>query len=483
MAQTNIDVVALGFIPLFRGQGMVGIPLLASFRKFAVDFRRSELVVGGLGDELLHARRCMTIPIIYRQSHLFMPVRIDGKTYELTVDIGGFNGTMTLDGEAAKEFANSHPHQQAGEATGSGQNAVRIYVSENCPFQAGDYGGKAPVVLMPDTPNSGPGTVGNAFFGKTVVGVDLDAGKLYFLPTETATDLPINQSTDQPVHLLAGLSGASIIAWSQLRADQRRDPLGDEILGPDGQVRAVIAQLRHRRTPGDLEELIVLRRLVAGRPGGDGGAYGDRRPALKRFPIRRRDELDVAGRDHVLLVHRAEDERAHGKVNTVARRVEADDSLSRGPQRRAEVVLRHQRRRQQDDAVELRFGRKALGRPYRQRCAAAVAHQRDRLAGMGLLVLHHAFCDEPGLLVVSLDGTEVVEREILAVPGPVVDFDRALLAAGGQALGDRFAQPQTPVNAGQHDSQAVFGPLGREVRLTGPAAASDHCPRRQENHN
>ncbi len=218
MAQTNIDVVALGFIPLFRGQGMVGIPLLASFRKFAVDFRRSELVVGGLGDELLHARRCMTIPIIYRQSHLFMPVRIDGKTYELTVDIGGFNGTMTLDGEAAKEFANSHPHQQAGEATGSGQNAVRIYVSENCPFQAGDYGGKAPVVLMPDTPNSGPGTVGNAFFGKTVVGVDLDAGKLYFLPTETATDLPINQSTDQPVHLLAGLSGASIIAWSQLLA-------------------------------------------------------------------------------------------------------------------------------------------------------------------------------------------------------------------------------------------------------------------------
>ena len=28
------------------------------------------------------------------------------------------------------------------------------------------------------------GTIGNAFFGNTLVGVDLDAGKLYFLPVE-----------------------------------------------------------------------------------------------------------------------------------------------------------------------------------------------------------------------------------------------------------------------------------------------------------
>ena len=184
MSNANMDVVALGFIPVFRGQGLVGMPLLASFRKFAVDFRRSELILGTLPEELLRAGKRHEIPIAYRDSHIRVPMEIQGKAYEMLLDIGGFNGGISLDGNAASEFIKGHAHTDAGAATGSGRNAVGIFLSNDCPFKAGNYGGKTTLILMPDAKTGGDGTIGNAFFGKTLVGVDLEAGKLYFLPAE-----------------------------------------------------------------------------------------------------------------------------------------------------------------------------------------------------------------------------------------------------------------------------------------------------------
>ncbi|MFH1231590.1 MAG: PDZ domain-containing protein [Planctomycetota bacterium] len=181
MGPTNIQFVESG-ITLFRGEAMVGLPFLAGFKQFVIDRVHNKLVLGKIPEELLKQEHSIRLPIDYRNEALHIQCYINETVYDFIVDIGG-NATdiVTLYGNTAKTFMKTHPYEETGQATGFGERMVKTYQSKVSIIKTGTYEIRnISIGLVPDSPIEG-GTIGNPFFGETIIGVDLDQKTLYFL--------------------------------------------------------------------------------------------------------------------------------------------------------------------------------------------------------------------------------------------------------------------------------------------------------------
>jgi hypothetical protein len=194
-AMSNQDLqVTLGGMTVYRGKGMLGLTILAGYRRFAVDMANSRLHFGKIPPELLADPDLVTLPV-HVDDGLWIDVVVDGEPLELKIDIGGYSGAVLLDGRAAESFMQAHPSQFSGHATGFGEAVRRQHRGRADIVRAGAYELRdVAVSLLPggDGPaGEGParaaarlrgGVVGHGFFGRTVVGVDWDRRELYFAP-------------------------------------------------------------------------------------------------------------------------------------------------------------------------------------------------------------------------------------------------------------------------------------------------------------
>ena len=122
MSNKNLTVT-LGFMTVYRGKGMLGLTLLAGYRRFAVDLEHNRLYFGTIPSELLANPDVVTLPVRLGEG-MWIDVLVDDVPVELKIDIGGYTGSFMLVGRAAELFMQTHPSQFAGHATGFGE-AVR----------------------------------------------------------------------------------------------------------------------------------------------------------------------------------------------------------------------------------------------------------------------------------------------------------------------------------------------------------------------
>jgi hypothetical protein len=173
---------------------MLGLPILAGYRRFAVDMADDRLHFGAIPSELLADPDVVTLPVRVDEG-LWVDVSVDGVPLELKIDIGGYSGSVLLDGRAADSFMRAHPSQFAGHSTGFGDAIRERHRGRADVVRAGEYELHHVVVsLLPGgdghagdgseggVPRVCGGVVGHGFFGPTVVGVDWDKQELYFVP-------------------------------------------------------------------------------------------------------------------------------------------------------------------------------------------------------------------------------------------------------------------------------------------------------------
>jgi hypothetical protein len=196
-AMSNRDLtVTFGALTVYRGKGMLGLTILAGYRRFAVDMADNRLHFGSIPSELLASPNVVTLPVRVDEG-LWIGVTVDGMPLELKVDIGGYGGSVLLDGQAAERFMRGHPSQFSGHATGFGEAVRERHRGRADVVRAGDYELRnVGVSLLPGDDGQTGGTTGDAtarirggvighgFFGPTVVGVDWDRRELYFVPVK-----------------------------------------------------------------------------------------------------------------------------------------------------------------------------------------------------------------------------------------------------------------------------------------------------------
>jgi hypothetical protein len=198
-AMSNRDLtVTLGGMTVHRGKGMLGLTILAGYGRFAVDMAEERLHFGAIPPELLSHPEVVTLPARVDEG-LWVEVTVDGVPLELKVDIGGYRGSILLEGRAADSFMRAHASQFAGHSTGFGESVRVRRRGRAGVVRAGEYELRdVAVSLLPrgdgDAGDTGGesegstagrvrgGVVGHGFFGRTVVGVDWDREELYFLP-------------------------------------------------------------------------------------------------------------------------------------------------------------------------------------------------------------------------------------------------------------------------------------------------------------
>ncbi|MHC4613176.1 MAG: hypothetical protein ACYTAU_06355 [Planctomycetota bacterium] len=196
-AMSNHDLkVTLGGMTVYRGKGMLGLTILAGYRRFAVDMAGDRLHFGMIPSALLTNPDVVTLPVRVDEG-LWIDVSVDGVPLELKIDIGGYSGSVLLDGRAAESFMRAHRSQFSGHSTGFVDAVRERHRGRANVVCAGDYELRNVLVsLLPggdghagDGPEgAGPrvrgGVVGHGFFGPTVVGVDWDRRELYFVPVQ-----------------------------------------------------------------------------------------------------------------------------------------------------------------------------------------------------------------------------------------------------------------------------------------------------------
>ncbi|MCP3904880.1 MAG: hypothetical protein GY715_14740 [Planctomycetes bacterium] len=195
-ALSNQDLeVTLGSVTVYRGKGMLGLTILAGYRRFAVDLANDRLHFGTIPAELLDDPRAVRLPVRLHEG-LWIVADVDGVPLELKVDIGGYTGRVLLEGDAADGFMVAHPSQFAGHSTGFGDATRERRRGRAGVVRAGAYELRdVAVSLLPsgvDDTGGGSvdagvrpgGVVGDAFFGPTVIGVDWDRRELLFVPVQ-----------------------------------------------------------------------------------------------------------------------------------------------------------------------------------------------------------------------------------------------------------------------------------------------------------
>jgi hypothetical protein len=180
VTESDVDVV-IGGLPVLRGQCLIGMPFLAAFRRFAIDLPEGKLYLGCLPEPDAD-EETLAVPCRYEEAALHVPVKLEEKSLDLLVDIGGSSNVITLHGDVAREFMDTHEYTKGGETTGFGRGTTTWYLAHAESAQLGDQKlARVPVVLIPDTPIPGAGTIGSGLFGPSSVSVDLDSGHLFFV--------------------------------------------------------------------------------------------------------------------------------------------------------------------------------------------------------------------------------------------------------------------------------------------------------------
>lgn len=183
MGPHDIDFSLFGFIPIFRGKALIGMPFLAAFEIFAIDMSQDQLFLSWLPD-VLKEKDTVIVPCKYRDGTLYITVNIEGKEHDLVVDIGGSQFSIVLCGETAQCFSKTHSTKKTGSGTSFGKSRIDYFTATAESVTVGDHKiEKCPVTLVPSTSHSSSGLVGNDFFGRTCVGVDLKKKELYFIST------------------------------------------------------------------------------------------------------------------------------------------------------------------------------------------------------------------------------------------------------------------------------------------------------------
>lgn len=198
-AMSNRDLtVKVGLLTVYRGHGMLGLPILAGYGRFAIDMEENRLHLGALPERLVSGTDIVTLPLRFDEG-MWIDATINGAPAELKIDIGGYSGSVLLIGSAAAAFMELHPSKHVGYSTGFGDAAIATYAARAKVVRAGDYELHDVVVTrLPDAGAEGAdaeapgsdGVVGSAFFGKTIIGVDWDAAKLHFLAAPSGAGEP-----------------------------------------------------------------------------------------------------------------------------------------------------------------------------------------------------------------------------------------------------------------------------------------------------
>ena len=103
------------------------------------------------------------------------------------------------------------------------------------------------------------------------------------------------------------------------------------------------------------------------------------------------------------------------------------------PHRPAQVIVRGERRRKQEQTLDTHIGRKFLDRPDRQTGAAAMGHQHDPSLRVIMKNRDDSGGDLLGLLVVAFSVEQRAEARL--VSGPVIDLDGPVKPAVAHAAG------------------------------------------------
>lgn len=187
LSNTDIKLVLVGWFPLFRGEAMAGMPFLAAFKKFAVDFDKKLLYLGALPAELSTNPEVRTLPFEYKNASITIRVDLEGSPYEAVADVIGFTSYVALYGESAKKFMASHQSRLTGYTTGFGSKQVSNFEATVEKISTNNYTlQNVPVTLTPDTKINVTALVGTAFFGGKIVGVDFDRKTISFIPRAPA---------------------------------------------------------------------------------------------------------------------------------------------------------------------------------------------------------------------------------------------------------------------------------------------------------
>lgn len=180
-AMSNQDlIVTLGGMTVYRGKGMLGLAILAGYDRFAVDLAGEQLHFGTIPEALLASSDLVTVPF-RADDGLWIDAVLDGVPVSLKVDIGGYAGTVLLEGAAADAFMRAHSSEFSGHTTGFGDGARERRRGRASTLTVGactlhDVG----VTLLPGEGDGG--VIGHGFFGRTIVGVDWERRTLSFVP-------------------------------------------------------------------------------------------------------------------------------------------------------------------------------------------------------------------------------------------------------------------------------------------------------------
>jgi hypothetical protein len=196
-AMSNRDLkVTFGGMTVYRGIGMFGLVIPAGYTRFAVDLANRRMYFGSIPAPLLESDEAVTLPVRIDEG-LWVNASLDGMPIRLKIDIGGYSGGVLLEGQAAEAYMRARPSRFAGHSTGFGDSARASYRVQGAVVALGNHvRDDVSVKLLPSEggdrdPSGGRdresveetnGLLGHGFFGRTVVGVDLDRRILIFLP-------------------------------------------------------------------------------------------------------------------------------------------------------------------------------------------------------------------------------------------------------------------------------------------------------------
>lgn len=194
MSNRDLTVKLNGVIPVYRGKGMLGLPFLAAFDRFAIDLANRKLHLGELPSRWSEDRpgdRVITVPFRFDEG-IHVDGSVDGVPVDLRVDVGGFSGPIMLLDEAADAFMRGQDARFVGHSTGFGDRARERYAARVDRVRIGAHERRdVTVLLLPSVPESegAPtaeerefrGLVGNRFFGETTIAVEWTKRRLSFV--------------------------------------------------------------------------------------------------------------------------------------------------------------------------------------------------------------------------------------------------------------------------------------------------------------
>jgi len=176
-------VTAMGWLPLCRPDGVIGIGLLGQFRKFGLDLTGNALWLGGFPKEISWFSNMMTLQCRERDGALYLDVAIEQTVLEMRIDIGGTDDFLVLFGAHAKTFMDRHRNSLLpARCFVSGGRELKGFTGQASHVRTGGLQlSHIPVFLAPDAvPPGTHGLVGNRLFGiglyeQAFIGFDMEA--------------------------------------------------------------------------------------------------------------------------------------------------------------------------------------------------------------------------------------------------------------------------------------------------------------------